>query len=75
MRGQEYDNRANMKGEHEGMQAKIRNINPRAFLYRVVATPLPWWNLRLDNNFNAILVDAGKMASEMDADKNFGSIP
>ncbi|GBN04663.1 hypothetical protein AVEN_98245-1 [Araneus ventricosus] len=32
-------------------------------------------NLRSDNHFNAILVDAGEMASEVDADKNFESIP
>ncbi|GBN03808.1 Zinc finger MYM-type protein 1 [Araneus ventricosus] len=32
MRGQGYDNGANMKGEQAGVQAKIRNLNPRAFL-------------------------------------------
>ncbi|GBM64602.1 hypothetical protein AVEN_19348-1 [Araneus ventricosus] len=31
MRGQGYDNGANMKGEHVGVQANIRNLNPRAF--------------------------------------------
>ncbi|GBL53679.1 hypothetical protein AVEN_192415-1 [Araneus ventricosus] len=32
MRGQGYDNGANMKGELAGVQAKIRNINSCAFL-------------------------------------------
>lgn len=31
MRGQGYDNGANMKGKHSGVQRRIRNINPRAF--------------------------------------------
>ncbi|GBN77753.1 hypothetical protein AVEN_153665-1 [Araneus ventricosus] len=43
VRDQGYDNGANMKGEHTGVHAKIRNINPRAFLYQVIATPLTWW--------------------------------
>ncbi|GBO18058.1 hypothetical protein AVEN_142379-1, partial [Araneus ventricosus] len=32
-------------------------------------------NLRSDNHLNAILVDAVEMAFEIDADKNFESIP
>ncbi|GBM07734.1 hypothetical protein AVEN_135936-1, partial [Araneus ventricosus] len=32
-------------------------------------------NLRSDTHFNVILVDAGEMASEMDAANNFESIP
>ncbi|GBM45920.1 hypothetical protein AVEN_140058-1, partial [Araneus ventricosus] len=32
-------------------------------------------NLRSDNHFNTILADAGEMTSEIDADKNFESIP
>lgn len=31
MRGQEYDNGANMRGYKNGVQARIRNINSRAF--------------------------------------------
>lgn len=31
MRGQGYDNGANMRGVHSGVQRHIRNINPRAF--------------------------------------------
>ncbi|XP_044147234.1 zinc finger MYM-type protein 1-like [Bufo gargarizans] len=31
MRGQGYDNGANMKGKHNGLQQRILNINPRAF--------------------------------------------
>ena len=30
-RGQLYDNEANMKGIHSGVQKRIRDINPRAF--------------------------------------------
>lgn len=36
MRGQGYDNGANMKGKHSGVQRRIRNINPRAFLFPAV---------------------------------------
>ncbi|GBM89133.1 hypothetical protein AVEN_140458-1 [Araneus ventricosus] len=32
-------------------------------------------NLKSDNHLNAILVDADEMVSEVDADKNFESIP
>lgn len=31
MRGQGYDNGANMRGKHNGLQKKILDINPRAF--------------------------------------------
>lgn len=31
MRGQGYDNGANMKGDRAGVQRRIRNLNPRAF--------------------------------------------
>lgn len=31
MRGQGYDNAANMKGKHNGLQQKILHLNPRAF--------------------------------------------
>lgn len=31
MRGQGYDNGANMKGKHSGVQRRIRIINPRDF--------------------------------------------
>jgi len=30
-RGQGYDNGANMKGKNQGVQARLLNINPRAF--------------------------------------------
>ncbi|GBL81257.1 hypothetical protein AVEN_143584-1 [Araneus ventricosus] len=40
MRGKGCDNGANMKGKHAGVQAKSRNINPRAFLNHVVTTSL-----------------------------------
>nr|XP_006011780.1 PREDICTED: zinc finger MYM-type protein 1-like [Latimeria chalumnae] len=31
LRGQGYDNGANMKGKHSGVQKRIRDLNPRAF--------------------------------------------
>ncbi|XP_047142378.2 zinc finger MYM-type protein 1-like [Hydra vulgaris] len=31
MRGQGYDNGANMRGKYNGVQARIRQLNPRAF--------------------------------------------
>ncbi len=31
MRGQGYDNGANMKGKHSGVQSRIRSMNPREF--------------------------------------------
>ena len=31
VRGQRYDNRANMKGKHQGVQRRLLDINPRAF--------------------------------------------
>lgn len=31
LRGQGYDNGANMRGKHNGVQKKILQINPRAF--------------------------------------------
>lgn len=31
MRGQGYDNGANIKGDRAGVQRRIRNLNPRAF--------------------------------------------
>lgn len=33
MRGQGYDNGANMKGKNSGVQKRILNLNNRAFLY------------------------------------------
>ena len=41
IRGQGYDNGANMKGVHSGVQKRISNINSRAFLnpyVRVIIT-------------------------------------
>ncbi|KAK9062183.1 hypothetical protein SSX86_019369 [Deinandra increscens subsp. villosa] len=31
VRGQGYDNGSNMKGKHQGVQTRLKNINPRAF--------------------------------------------
>ena len=34
-RGQEYDNATSMAGIHGGVQQRIKDINPKAILYRV----------------------------------------
>ena len=31
IRGQSYDNDANMKGKHQGVQRRLLDVNPRAF--------------------------------------------
>lgn len=41
-RGQGYDNGANMKGEYQGVQSRIKQKNPRAFF-----TPCATHNLNL----------------------------
>ena len=38
LRGQGYDNAANMKGKHNGVQRQILDMNPRAFLCPVWLT-------------------------------------
>jgi hypothetical protein len=40
MRGQGYDNGANMKGKHNGLQKRILNINSRAFFVPCAAHSL-----------------------------------
>ena len=33
VRAQGYDNGSNMKGKHKGVQKRLLEINPRAFIY------------------------------------------
>lgn len=53
MRGQGYDNGANMKGQHSGIQIRIRNINPRAFFVSCSA-----------HSLNLVVNDAVKASKE-----------
>lgn len=53
MRGQGYDNGANMKGKHNGLQKQILNINPRAFFVPCAAHTL-----------NLVVNDAAKISYE-----------
>ncbi|XP_025425994.1 zinc finger MYM-type protein 1-like [Sipha flava] len=53
MRGQGYDNGANMKGKHSGVQRRIRNINPRAFFVPCCA-----------NSLNLVVNDTVKSSKE-----------
>lgn len=53
MRGQGYDNGANMKGKHSGVQRRIRNINPRAFFVPCSA-----------HSLNLVVNDAVKSSKE-----------
>ncbi|XP_026398695.1 zinc finger MYM-type protein 1-like [Papaver somniferum] len=61
IRGQGYDNGANMKGKHKGVQARLLEINPRAFY-----TPCACHSL------NLILSDMAKSCPK--ASYFFGSI-
>ncbi|GBM28337.1 hypothetical protein AVEN_229521-1 [Araneus ventricosus] len=61
MRGQGYDNEANMKGKHAGLQAEIRDTNPRAFLItcgshflNLVVNDMVKSSLEGDNFFNIV---------------------
>ena len=40
-RGQSYDNGANMKGKHSGVQARMLDINPKAVYLRALCKPYP----------------------------------
>lgn len=60
MRGQGYDNGANMKGKHIGLQKKILDINPRAFFVPCAA-----------HSLNLVVNDAAKSSLEV---TNFFSI-
>ena len=60
MRGQGYDNGANMKGKHNGLQQHILNINPRAFFVPCAA-----------HSLNLVVNDAAKVSNEV---VNFFSI-
>jgi hypothetical protein len=53
MRGQGYDNGANMRGKHNGLQKKILEINPRAFFVPCTAHTL-----------NLVVNDAAKINFE-----------
>lgn len=53
MRGQGYDNGANMRGKHNGLQKKILDINPRAFFVPCSAHTL-----------NLVVNDAAKVSFE-----------
>lgn len=54
MRGQGYDNGANMKGKHNGLQKKILDINPRAFYVPCAA-----------HSLNLVINDAAKASLEI----------
>jgi hypothetical protein len=53
MCGQGYDNGANMRGKHSGLQNKIRNINPRAFFVPCAS-----------HSLNLVVNDAAKVTFE-----------
>jgi hypothetical protein len=53
MRGQGYDNGANMVGKHSGLQNKIRNINPRAYFVPCAS-----------HSLNLVVNDAAKVTFE-----------
>ncbi|XP_065667800.1 zinc finger MYM-type protein 1-like [Hydra vulgaris] len=52
MRGQGYDNGANMRGKYNGVQARIRQLNPRAFFVPCSAHSL---NLVLNDAANCCM--------------------
>nr|XP_047129436.1 zinc finger MYM-type protein 1-like [Hydra vulgaris]XP_047129437.1 zinc finger MYM-type protein 1-like [Hydra vulgaris] len=52
MRGQGYDNGANMRGKYNGVQARIRQLNPRAFFVPCSA-----------HSLNLVLNDAANCSS------------
>lgn len=54
MRGQGYDNGANMKGKNNGLQKKILDINPRAFFVPCAA-----------HSLNLVVNDAAKCSLEV----------
>lgn len=54
MRGQGYDNGANMKGKHNGLQKRILDINPRAFFVPCAA-----------HSLNLVINDAAKSSHEV----------
>lgn len=60
MRGQGYDNGANMRGKNIGLQKRILNINPRAFFIPCAA-----------HSLNLVVNDAAKCSLEI---SNFFSI-
>jgi hypothetical protein len=60
MRGQGYDNGANMRGKHVGLQKRISDINPRAFFVPCFA-----------HSLNLVVNDAAKISH---ATVNFFSI-
>lgn len=60
MRGQGYDNGANMKGKHIGLQKRILDMNPRAFFVPCAA-----------HSLNLVVNDAAKSSLEI---VNFFSI-
>jgi len=60
MRGQGYDNGANMKGKHNGLQKHILDLNPRAFFVPCAA-----------HSLNLVVNDAAKSSFEI---SNFFSI-
>lgn len=60
-RGQSYDNGANMKGKHQGVQARLLQINPRAVFVPCGAHTL-----------NLVIADCAKAST--DADGFFGNL-
>ncbi|KAK5647971.1 hypothetical protein RI129_002863 [Pyrocoelia pectoralis] len=61
MRGQGYDNGSNMKGSRGGVQARIRNLNPRAFYVpcsshslNLVVNDMTKSSLEVGNFFNIV---------------------
>lgn len=54
LRGQGYDNGANMRGKHNGVQKKILQINPRAFFVPCSA-----------HSLNLVINDAAKISFEI----------
>lgn len=53
LRGQGYDNGANMRGKHNGVQRRILNMNPRALYVPCAAHTL-----------NLVICDAAKVNTE-----------
>ncbi|XP_076909113.1 uncharacterized protein LOC143566249 [Bidens hawaiensis] len=49
MRGQGYDNGANMKGKHQGVQRRFLDMNPRAFYTTCGCHSLNLWQILKDN--------------------------
>jgi len=52
-RGQGYDNGANMKGQYQGVQARIKNLNSRAYFTLCAA-----------HNLNLLLGDLAKTSTK-----------